>query len=110
MTEAKKPVDLSTMSGAAQEFKAQGKKYTLLPTKVREIFEFKNDNLMLWPEQQGYNIVIDKSLEILDKWLKRKVLDDKGEPMSVEKIRSEDHDWDTDDLSRCLVKLYKISG
>lgn len=110
MTEAKKPVDFLTMSGASHNFEAQGKNYTLLPTKVREILELKDDNLAIWPEQQGFNIASDKNVGILDKWLKRKVLDENGEPMSIEKITSKDHDWDTDDLSRCLVKLYKISG
>lgn len=107
-TEAKTPVDLETMLGDGFNFEAQNKKYTILPVKIREILELKNDNLSLREDQQGFNIVIDKNKGLLDKWLKQKLLDGKKEPMSLEKISVDD--WDTDDLSEFLRKLYKISG
>ncbi len=99
---------LSVMLGSGVIFEAQGKKYTVLPIKLKELLDFKDGKIAIGNNAQGYNILIDENRNKIDKWLQSKLIDSNGEPMSFEKAVNDD--WDTDDLERFLRTLFKISG
>lgn len=99
---------LSVMLGNGTVFEAQGKKYTILPIKLKELLDFKDGKIAIGNNAQGYNILIDENRNRIDKWIQSKLVDSDGEPMSFEKAVKDD--WDTDDLERFLRVLFKILG
>lgn len=105
--EANAPVSLPTMLGSGKMFEAQGKKYKVLPFKLKEVDEFAKDNLIIGDEQ-FFNLSSKKNRENLDKWLRRKILTENDEPLTVEKAMEDD--WDLDDLKLCIRTLMRISG
>ena len=102
----KEATPLSTMLGSGEDFFVGEKRYTVKPLKLKHIDEFINDNLSLgW---QLVNITDQNARDKLDKWLSRQVVDEKGNPMSLEKAMEDD--WDLADLKRCIQRLLDISG
>lgn len=101
-----KNVDLSTMVGGEEEFRVGNKVYYVKPLKLKDVDKFNKDGVNLGP--QLFTMVDKKSREIADKWLNKQVLDDKGNPMSIQKAI--DDDWTLVDLRNCMRKLVDISG
>jgi hypothetical protein len=108
MTEAKKPVDLSTMLGilGGNDFMVGDKKYVVSPMSLVEVDEFMKDNLSIGP--QLFMVANDGSKKKLDKWLSRHCLDKIGEPMTVEKAAKDE--WNLVDMRKFIQKLCDLSG
>jgi|BioPla2DNA2_1021312.scaffolds.fasta_scaffold118447_3 hypothetical protein len=109
--EATKPAEiaakLGVMLGTGDMLEAQGKKYKILPLKLKEVDEFLQDNMIVG-DAQFFNISNKDSRANLDKWLKRKVSTADGEPLTVEQAMEDD--WDLDDLKACIRALIRLSG
>lgn len=108
MTEAKKPVDLSTMLGilGGNDFMVSDKKYVVKPMSLVEVEEFMNDNLSLGT--QLFAVANKEQRDKLDKWLIRHCFDKTGEPMTLEKATNDD--WTIVDLKEFIKKLCDLSG
>jgi hypothetical protein len=108
MTEAKKPVDLSTMLGVlgGEGFKVGEKTYTVKPMALKHVDEFMKDNLSLGA--QIFNLSNKDVKTKLEKWLTGYCFDRNGEPMSLQKAM--DDDWNIVNLKDFLKKLCDLSG
>lgn len=108
MTEAKKPVDLSTMLGilGGNDFLVGDNKYVVKPMSIVEVDEFMKDNLSL--STQLFNIANDASRKKLEKWLSGHCFDKIGEPMTVEKAKNDN--WNIVDMRKFIEKLCDLSG
>jgi hypothetical protein len=108
MTEAKKPVDLSTMLGilGGNDFLVDDKKYVIKPMSLKEVNEFMDDNLSLGT--QLFAVANKESRDKLDKWLSGHCFNKLGEPMTLEKATNDD--WSIVDLKEFIKKLCDLSG
>jgi hypothetical protein len=118
-TEANSPVDLSTMLGTGDGFKAKGKSYNVQPIMIAHIDMFMKDNLSLGV--QLFNVTNKEASKKIDKWLSeveveiagkkikgRYCLDENDEPMSLQKAMADG--WDVVDLKNFMKKLCDLSG
>jgi len=105
-TEAKVPVDLSTMLGDGEKFHAKDKDYTVKPITLKHIEEFMQDNLSIGT--QLFNVANKEARTKVDRWLSGYAINSKGEAMSLEKAM--DDDWDVVDLKNFFKKLCDLSG
>lgn len=102
----KEATPLSVMLGSSESFIVGEKRYTVKPLKLKHVDEFVKDNLSLG--LQLVNITNEEAKGKLDKWLSRQVVDEKGNPISLEKAMEDE--WDLGDLKRCIQRLLDISG
>lgn len=100
------PLSLNDMTGGGEIFTVGGKKYTVKPLKLREIPEYNKDSVNVGP--QLFSMLDERQKTVVDKWLGKKVEDEKGNPMSIE--RAEEDDWSLTDLRQCLLKIIDVSG
>jgi hypothetical protein len=107
-TEAKTPVDLSTMLGilGGNDFFVGDKKYVVKPMSLVEVDEFMKDNLSIGP--QLFMVANEASRKKLEKWLSGHCFDKVGEPMTIEKAKSDN--WDLVDMRKFIQKLCDLSG
>jgi hypothetical protein len=108
MTEAKKPVDLSTMLGiiSGNDFAVGDKKYVIKPMSITEVDEFMKDNLSIGP--QLFMIANEGSRKKLEKWLSGHCFDKIGEPMTIDKAKNDN--WNLVDMRKFIEKLCDLSG
>ena len=100
------PTSLSTMLGSGDSFDTKGKSYTVKPMSLEHIEAFMADNLSIG--SQLFNVSNKDSREKVDKWLSGYAFNNKGEPMSLEKVMADD--WDIVDLKNFFRKLCDLSG
>lgn len=96
---------LSVMLGTGEALEIAGKKYRVLPLKLREVQEFLDDNLSVGP--QLVNLLTEEHRAKVSKWLGH-VVDESGKPMDLERAQAED--WTIADLRLALQKLMDLSG
>lgn len=108
MTEAKKPVDLSTMLGilGGNDFIASDKRYVVKPMSLVEVEEFMKDNLSI--SAQLFSFANEGSKVKIEKWISRHCFDKIGEAMTLEKAMKDD--WNLVDLRKFIEKLCDLSG
>jgi hypothetical protein len=105
-TEANLPVDLSTMLGSSDEFEVNGKSYEIKPILLKDIDQFMKDNVCLGA--QIFSVSNKTSRNKLNFWLSKYCFDDKGEPLSIDKVM--DLEWSVVDLKKFIQKLCDLSG
>jgi hypothetical protein len=103
----KEPVPLSTMVKGGTSFEAQGKKYKVLPLKLKEVDDIAEDRIFLF-DNHVFNILNKQNRKKLDAWISGKLLDSDGGATSLEKIMGDD--WDVNDLKEFMKVLLGISG
>jgi hypothetical protein len=103
----------ASLFGKGESFEVGEHTYKVLPMSLEEVLgakgvdgEFTADNLSL--DKQGWNILIPDARAKVDKWLQRKVVDEKGSPMSMD--RAVEDGWDFDDVRSFLRMLAGLSG
>lgn len=96
---------LSKMLGE-HNFEAGGHRYVVLPTKLREIRAYMEEQLYGYTPQ--YLATVDELRAKVDHWMQKQLRDAKGNAVSL--AMAEEADWTTDDLRRLLEKLAGISG
>jgi hypothetical protein len=108
MTEAKKPVDLSTMLGtlSGEGFKVGDRSYTVKPMALKHVDEFMKDNLSL--SSQIFSLANKAAKEKLEKWLSGYCFDANGTAMSLQTAM--DDNWSLVDLKEFMKKLCDLSG
>lgn len=99
-------VPLSVMTGSGSSFSAAGKKYTIVPLKLKDVDEFVKDKLSL--TGQLFNVINTGMRQKLDKWLSKCVFDEDNKPVTLEKIMEDG--WDLSDLRKAIVELCDLSG
>lgn len=104
--EAKTPVPFSVMAGEGESFVVGEKTYTIKPMLVGDALKFIDDNLSVGT--QIYNLALKKSRNLLDGYLKKYCIDEKGQPMTIERIIQDE--WTLADLKRCVQQLTELSG
>lgn len=102
----KEAVSLSAMLGGGETVIIQGKKYTVKPLKLKEVEEFTNDKVSV--TSQLFNVLNEEARNTLDKWLQRKVADEKGQPFSMQRAMEED--WELPDLRKVVQAILDLSG
>ena len=100
------PLSLSDMTGGGEIFIVGDKKYVVKPLKISEVVEFNRDRVNVGP--QLFSLSDERQTEVINKWLGKKVEDEKGKPMSIS--RAEEDDWSIVDLRQCLLKIIDVSG
>ncbi len=96
------PVSLSTMTQRGF-FTAQGKRYEIIPLKLKLVDEFKADNLF----NGFFSMRDEESKAILNKWLQRQ-LSYNDSPVTLELIF--EHDWDVLDVTEFIKTVMGLSG
>jgi len=104
--EAKAPVPFSVMNGDPELFIVGEKKYYVKPMPVGEALKFVDDDIVL--DKQIFNLALKDRRKKIDKYLSEYCTNEKGEPMSLQKIT--DDNWNIVDLKHFIWKLCDISG
>lgn len=102
----KNPVPFSVMSGDGEPFVVEEKSYTVKPMLVGDALKFAEDGLFI--DVQLFNLGNKKARAKLDSYLTEYCINENGEPMSIEKIVTDN--WNVVHLKQFVKKLVDISG
>jgi len=102
----KEAVPLSVMAESGELFTVGKKKYRIRPLKLREVQEFKEDNINVGP--QFVTFLTEEGKEKVDKWIQRCITDENGKPKKLEDLTNED--WDLVQLREAILKICDLSG
>lgn len=106
------PVSLETML-SEHPFKANGRDYTIVPIRLKDMNEFFKDKVFITSEKGGYfsmamMAMTDDQMPVIDKWIRR-CLKYNGEYATLSLV-SDEHGWFAIDLARFLCDLSGSSG
>ena len=104
------PVSLATMLNAGDMFfPSNGKGYRITALDLHEVQELIDDGISI--RTQLPNVTNPELKGKLDKWLKRKFRNDKGDPVNLEDLMDKEKDnWNLIDLRKAIEKMVDLSG
>jgi len=94
------------MSGEGEQFEVGNKAYTVIPMSVGDALKFLNESFSIGT--QIFNLADKKNRKKIEEYLAKYCKDEKGEPMSLEKIVEDN--WNVVHLKQFIRKLCDISG
>lgn len=106
MADKNTPTPFHVMTGEGEPFEIGDKTYTVIPMSVGDALKFLNESFSIGT--QIFNLADKKSKNRIDEYLSKYCRNDKGEPMSIDKIVEDN--WNVVHLKQFIRKLCDISG